>query len=72
MNVLMANIIALSMPDAKIHTEDTIVNVSQDLREMEKPVHVCWIYIPSYVIISAQEEFQNRAYRFYNNYNNNI
>ena len=40
MNVLKANTIALCMPDAKIHLKDTVVNVSRDLREMERLVHV--------------------------------
>ena len=40
MNVLKANIIALYMPDAKNHLKDTVVNVSLDLREMERLVHV--------------------------------
>ena len=34
--------IALSMPDAKVHMGDTAVNVSKDLREMKRPVHVRW------------------------------
>ena len=42
MSVLKASTIALSMPDAKVHMGDTAVNVSTDLREMERPVHVRW------------------------------
>ena len=41
----MAAITALSMLDVKIFTEDIIVNVSQDMLEMERSVHVSWIQI---------------------------
>ena len=42
MSVLKAITSALTggMLDVKIHMEDTVVNVAQDLREMERPVQV--------------------------------
>ena len=41
MSVWKANTTALSMLDAKIMREDTVVSVLQDLREMERSVQVC-------------------------------
>ena len=38
MSVQKANTTALSMLDAQILLEDTVVNVSQDLRETERSV----------------------------------
>ena len=46
MSVRKANTTALSMLDAKILMEDTVVNVSQDLRETERSVSVCSVHRP--------------------------
>jgi hypothetical protein len=40
MNVLKAVTAALNMLNVKIHKEDTVVNVTQDMKEMERLVHV--------------------------------
>ena len=48
MNVLKVIITALSMLSVKFFMEDTIVNVTQDLKEMERIVHVCY---PAQIII---------------------
>lgn len=42
MNVLKAVTTALSMLSVKIFLEDTVVNVRQDMKEMERLVHVCY------------------------------
>ena len=41
MSVLKALTNALSMLDVKIHMVNTVVNVAQDLKEMERHVQVC-------------------------------
>ena len=38
----MAATTALSMLDVKMFMEDIVVNVSQDMLEMERSVHVSW------------------------------